>query len=95
MTRLVALTLAAGLSAGAALACALPPPEASACAAIRVDAAHICVDDPEAPGGYRIVERAATDPSVPDCGGEACGRPLAPAPVATPAVQVLHWLAGA
>lgn len=81
MTRCAALVAYAALAAPPAFACALPPTEApvSPCAAIRVDAAHACIDDPSAPGGYRIV--SAMDPSLPDCATGATGRCVQPLPV--------------
>lgn len=79
MTR-PALLLLAALAATPALACA-PPPEpepVSACALVRLDEAHACIEDPGAPGGIRIVARV--DPELPDCGAPGCVRPL-PLPV--------------
>jgi hypothetical protein len=60
VTRPIALALIASLAAPSVMACALPPQETpvSACALVRLAEGHVCIDDPSAPGGYRIEARA-------------------------------------
>ena len=79
------VTLALALAAPAAQACAVAegcpmgdPPRS--CATVRIDADHVCIDDPTAPGGVLILPRGGTVPAdAPDCGlaGGGCVMPLA------------------
>ena len=69
MTRVLALLLA--LAAPAAQACAVaegcpmgePPAPVGGCAVVRIDAGHVCIDDPTAPGGARIEPRGGLSPA--------------------------------
>jgi hypothetical protein len=81
VTRSLVLALCAGLAAPPVLACAPVPVDegvASPCSLVRVHEAHACIDDPSAPGGYRIV--SAMDPSLPDCATGVAGRCVQPLP---------------
>lgn len=64
VTRAFALILVVvALPAGA---CVLPVEAApSACAVVRLAEGHVCIDDPSAPGGYRIEARSGLKPAQP------------------------------
>ena len=64
MTRALALILViVALPAGACVVSLEPPP--SACAVVRLAEGHVCIDDPSAPGGYRIEVRSGLKPALP------------------------------
>ncbi len=64
MTRALALILTlVALPAGACVVHLEAAP--SACAVVRLAEGHVCVDDPSAPGGYRIVARSGLKPAQP------------------------------
>ena len=92
------LTLLLALAAPAAQACAVAegcpmgePP--AGCATVRIDADHLCMDDPSAPGGFVIVPRGGIVPAdAPDCGvqgQDGCARPVPGGSSLAPAGQAI------